>query len=64
MVIGVLVAATVIYMFMSSNYLKGQNIFCEVWTKTIVIINIVEPIYMFLAVMFNKKYSSLFTNDD
>ena len=46
--ISLLVSAGVIYMFISSNRLEGQNIYCQVWAFTNCIILVIEPIFVTL----------------
>ena len=62
--INLVAAAIVIYLFISSDYLKGQNIFCQVWAFTIVIVMVIEPVYTTLTMLFNRKFTAMITNDD
>ena len=62
--INVVVGAGVIYMFVNSDRLDGQNIYCQVWAFCNCVILVTEPIFMILTILFNKKYSAVIKIDD
>jgi len=64
LVINILVAALAIYLFIKSDNMKGQNIYCQVWGFVNCLILVIEPIYVLLQIFFNKKYSALIKIDD
>jgi len=62
--INIIVGAGIIYMFVNSNKLEGQNIYCQVWAFCNCIIMVIEPIYVSLMILFNRKYSAVIKIDD
>jgi len=51
--------ALVIWWFKESKYLEGQNIYCQLWIVTIIIVMCIEPFYFILRTLTSNKFDEL-----